>query len=81
MVKLFGTFFNLSMSNLSPSDFKLTKSFVLAKFDVSIPLAFLNLRLLHKQANLIELSDFILKILALENFYSFVLFIFYLTSY
>ena len=69
------------MSNLSPSDFKLTKSFVLAKFDVSIPLAFLNLRLLHKQANLIELSDFILKILALENFYSFVLFIFYLTSY
>ena len=38
--KLFGTFFNLSMSNLSISDFKLAKSVFLTKSDVSTPVAF-----------------------------------------
>ena len=40
MFKLVGTFFNLSILNLSTSDFKLGKSVFLAKFDVSTPFAF-----------------------------------------
>ena len=35
MLKLVGTFFNLSISYLSISDFKLAKSTFLANFDVS----------------------------------------------
>ena len=40
MLKLLGTFFNLSISNLSISVFKLAKSVFLAKSDVSTPVAF-----------------------------------------
>ena len=40
MFKLVGTFFNLSLSNLSTSDFKLAKSTFLEKADVSTPVAF-----------------------------------------
>ena len=40
LLKLFGTFFNLSMSNLSTSDCKLAKLVFLAKSDISIPVAF-----------------------------------------
>ena len=40
LLKLFGTFLNLSMSNLSTSDFKLPKSVFSAKSDVSTPVAF-----------------------------------------
>ena len=44
LFKPLGTFFNLSISNLSISDFKLSKSvFFLAKSDISTPVAFLNL--------------------------------------
>ena len=39
--KLFGTLFNLSISNLSTSDFKLVKSTFLANSDVSTSVAFL----------------------------------------
>ena len=39
-MKLVGTFFNLSMSNLSTSDFKLAKSLFLAKDDVSTLVGF-----------------------------------------
>ena len=41
MTKLFGTLFNLSISNLSTSDFKLVKSTYLANSDVSTSVAFL----------------------------------------
>ena len=47
LVKSVGTFFNLSKPNLSTSDFRLAKSFFLAKFGVSTPFTFLNLLLLH----------------------------------
>ena len=46
LLKLFGTFLNLPLSNLSTSDFKLANSLFLAKSDVSTPVAFLNLLLL-----------------------------------
>ena len=36
---LFGTFVNLSISNLSTSDFKVDKSTFLANFDVLTPVA------------------------------------------
>ena len=45
--KLFGRFFNLSVSGLSTSDFQSAKSVFFAKYDVSIPVLFLNLLLLH----------------------------------
>ena len=45
LLKPLGTFFNLSLSNLSISDFKLAKSAFLAKDDVSTPGTFLNLLL------------------------------------
>ena len=38
-IKPLGTFFNLSMSNLCTSDFKLAKSVFLANSDVSTPVA------------------------------------------
>ena len=40
LITLVGTFFNLSISNLSMSDYKLAESVVLAKSDVSTPVAF-----------------------------------------
>ena len=40
MLKLVGTFFSLSISNLPSSDFKSAKSNFLANFDVSTPVAF-----------------------------------------
>ena len=40
MLKLISTFLNLSISNLSTSHFKLTKSNFLANFDVSTPAVF-----------------------------------------
>ena len=40
MLKFPGTFFNLSISKLSTSDFKLAKSVFLAKFNVFTPVAF-----------------------------------------
>ena len=40
MLKLLGVFFNLSISNLSKSDFKLDKSVFLTKSDLSTPVAF-----------------------------------------
>ena len=40
LLKLFGTFVILSISNLSTPDFKLAKSVFLAKLDVSTPAAF-----------------------------------------
>ena len=40
LLKLVGTFFSLSISNLSTSDFTLAKSTFLAKDYVSIPVAF-----------------------------------------
>ena len=40
LLTLFSTFFNLSISNLSTLDFKLTKSTFLTNFDVSRPVAF-----------------------------------------
>ena len=45
LLKPLGTFFNLSLSNLSISDFELAKSAFLAKDDVSTPGTFLNLLL------------------------------------
>ena len=39
LLKLLGIFFNLSISNLSISDFKLAKPFFLAKVDASTPVA------------------------------------------
>ena len=39
LLKVVGPFFNLSISNLSTSDFKLVKSVFLANFDVSTPVA------------------------------------------
>ena len=39
MFKLLGTIFNLSISNLSTSDFKLAKSVFSAKSDASTPAA------------------------------------------
>ena len=39
VLKPIGIFFNLSISNLSTSDFKLAKSVFLAKSDVSTPVA------------------------------------------
>ena len=39
-LKLVGTFFNLSISNLSTSDVKLARSTSVANFDVSAPVAF-----------------------------------------
>ena len=47
LIKPLGTFFNLSISNLSTLDFKLAKLTFLAKSDVSTPVAFLDLLLLH----------------------------------
>ena len=47
MYETLGTFFNLSISYLSSSNFKLSKSVLLAKSDVSTPIVFLNLLLLH----------------------------------
>ena len=41
MLKLVGTHFNLSISNLSTSAFKLTRSDFAANLDVSIPVTFL----------------------------------------
>ena len=41
LLKLFGTFFDLSISNSFTLDFKLAKSVFLAKDDVSAPIAFL----------------------------------------
>ena len=40
LFKPFGTFFNLSISNLSTSNFELDQLFFLAKSDVSTPVAF-----------------------------------------
>ena len=40
LLKLVDTFFKLSMSNLSTSDFKSAKSVFLAKHDVSTPAVF-----------------------------------------
>ena len=40
LLKVVGTFFKLSISNLSISDSKLTKSTFLANFDVSTPAVF-----------------------------------------
>ena len=40
LFKSVNTFSNLSMSNLSPSDFRLAKSNFLANFDASTPAAF-----------------------------------------
>ena len=45
--KLLGTFSNLSMSNLSTSDFEFAKSVFLAKSDVSTPAAFFESVFLH----------------------------------
>ena len=47
LLKSAGTAFNLSTSILSTSPFKLAKSDFSAKLEVSIPVAFLNLFLLH----------------------------------
>ena len=47
LLKLVGKIFNLSKSTLSTWDFKLAKSTFSANFDVSTPVAFLNLLLLH----------------------------------
>ena len=67
LFKLVGTFFNISISYLSTSDFKLAKSTSSAKDDVSTPVRFSNLFLLHNYTNLIQLSLFLLKISVLEN--------------
>ena len=40
LFKLLGTLFNLSISSLSTSDFKLAKSVFLANYDVPTPVAF-----------------------------------------
>ena len=40
LLKLLATLFGSSISYLSTSDLKLTKSVFLAKFDISIPIAF-----------------------------------------
>ena len=40
LLKLVGTFFNLSISDLFTLDFKLAKSTFLGNFDVSTPVAF-----------------------------------------
>ena len=40
MLKLLGTFLNLSISSLPTLDFKLAKSTFLANYDVSTPVAF-----------------------------------------
>ena len=81
MFKPVGTFSNLSISKLSTSDFNLAKSILLASFDVSTPVAFLNLLLLHYYINLIELSLFLLKISVLENIHSLILCLFYKSNY
>ena len=51
-LKLVAAFFNLSISNLSRSEFKLAKWTVLANFDVSTRVHFLNLLLLINYSNL-----------------------------
>ena len=56
LIKLVGRFFNLSISNISASDFKLIKSAFLAKDDVSNPVEILTLFLLHNLKNLILFS-------------------------
>ena len=81
-LKLVRKLSSLSISNLSTIDSKLAKSAFLnsnfsAKSDVSTPVAFLNLSLLHNQTNLIQLSYFPVKNLVLENLHSFILCFFY----
>ena len=55
LLKSTGTGFNLSISNLSKSDFKSAKLSCLANCDISTPVAFLSQILLHNETNLIEL--------------------------
>ena len=76
LLKLVGTSFSLSKSNLFTSDFKLTKSVFLENFDVSAPVAFFKSVFV---ANLIQLSLLLLKIFFLIN--SFALCLCYQSNY
>ena len=62
-------FFNLSISNLSSSDFKLVKSTFLANLDASTSVAFF------------KSTFFLQNILVLENIHSLILCLFYQSSY
>ena len=62
LLKSTGSVFDLSISNSSTSGFKLAKPVFLVKSDVSTPVAFLNLPMLHNYINLIQLSHFLLKV-------------------
>ena len=81
LLKLAGILFSLSVSNLSALDLKLAKSTFLVNFMYQHLLYFLNLLLLHNQINLIQLLHLHQKILVLENIHSFILCLFYLSSY
>ena len=76
-IKPLGTFFNLSMSNLSTSDFKLAKSVFLANSDVSTPVTSYGSVLWYNLTNLIQILHSLLKILVLGNIHSFILCLFF----
>ena len=81
LLKLASTFFNLLKSKISTPGFKLVKSVFLTKSDVSSPVTFLNLLLLHNLINLIQLSLFLQKISVFENIHSLTLHVFYQSNY